>query len=282
MHKIKLVTDSTSDLSPELIKKHDIEVVPLHVLFKDRQYRDNVDLNTSEMYELIKQKNQIPTTAAVSVGEFTEVFRKYLDQGYEIIFIGIGKNFSATYQSAYAAKSELESDSIYLVESGNLSSGTGLLVLKAAKFRDEGLSAPQIKKKLDELVPKVRTQFVLDTLEYLYKGGRLNALSKLFGTMLKIKPIIKVRDGSMAVGKKGRGNIRAGIDIMLNEALFEKDAIDEDFLMVTHSLTYENAEYIKKRLKAELKVKNIYETNAGCVISSHCGKGTIGILYIVK
>lgn len=282
MHKIKLVTDSTSDLSPELIKKHDIEVVPLHVLFKDRQYRDNVDLNTSEMYELIKQKNQIPTTAAVSVGEFTEVFRKYLDQGYEIIFIGIGKNFSATYQSAYAAKSELESDSIYLVESGNLSSGTGLLVLKAAKFRDEGLSAPQIKKKLDELVPKVRTQFVLDTLEYLYKGGRLNALSKLFGTMLKIKPIIKVRDGSMAVGKKGRGNIRAGIDIMLNEALLEKDAIDEDFLMVTHSLTYENAEYIKKRLKAELKVKNIYETNAGCVISSHCGKGTIGILYIVK
>ncbi|NLZ61575.1 MAG: DegV family protein [Acholeplasmataceae bacterium] len=282
MHKIKLVTDSTSDLSPELIKKHDIEVVPLHVLFKDRQYRDNVDLNTSEMYELIKQKNQIPTTAAVSVGEFTEVFRKYLDQGYEIIFIGIGKNFSATYQSAYAAKSELGSDSIYLVESGNLSSGTGLLVLKAAKFRDEGLSAPQIKKKLDELVPKVRTQFVLDTLEYLYKGGRLNALSKLFGTMLKIKPIIKVRDGSMAVGKKGRGNIRAGIDIMLNEALLEKDAIDEDFLMVTHSLTYENAEYIKKRLKAELKVKNIYETNAGCVISSHCGKGTIGILYIVK
>ena len=210
------------------------------------------------------------------------MFRKYLDQGYEIIFIGIGKNFSATYQSAYAAKSELESDSIYLVESGNLSSGTGLLVLKAAKFRDEGLSAPQIKKKLDELVPKVRTQFVLDTLEYLYKGGRLNALSKLFGTMLKIKPIIKVRDGSMAVGKKGRGNIRAGIDIMLNEALLEKDAIDEDFLMVTHSLTYENAEYIKKRLKAELKVKNIYETNAGCVISSHCGKGTIGILYIVK
>ena len=282
MHKIKLVTDSTSDLSPELIKKHDIEVVPLHVLFKDKQYRDNVDLKTQEMYEIVKETNTLPKTSAASVGEFTEVFSKYLDQGYEILFTGIGKNFSATYQSAFAAKTAIGSDSIYLVDSANLSSGSGLLVLKAAKYRDQGLCASEIKEKLEELVPKVRSQFVIDTLEYLYKGGRLNALSKIFGTMLKIKPIIKVRDGLMAVGKKGRGSVRAAVDIMLNEAFMDKDMIDEDFMMITHSLAYENAKYIKERLKAELKIKNVYETDAGCVISSHCGKGTIGILYILK
>ncbi|MDD4184868.1 MAG: DegV family protein [Candidatus Izemoplasmatales bacterium] len=282
MHKIKLVTDSTSDLSPELLKKHDIEVVPLHVIFKDKDYRDNIDLKTQDMYKIVKETNSLPKTAAASPGEFTEVFQKFLDQGYEIIFIGIGKNFSATYQSAHTAKQSLGSDLIHLIDSANLSSGTGLLVLKAAKYRDEGLNALEIKHKVEALVPKVRSQFVIDTLEYLYKGGRLNALATAFGTMLKIKPIIKVRDGLMAVGKKGRGSVKAAVDIMLNEAFIEKEAIDEDFLMITHSLAYDNAEYIKERLSAELKIKNVYETDAGCVISSHCGRGTIGILYILK
>jgi len=282
MHKIKLVTDSTSDLSPELLKKHDIEVVPLHVIFKDKDYRDNIDLKTQDMYKIVKETNSLPKTAAASPGEFTEVFQKFLDQGYEIIFIGIGKNFSATYQSAHTAKQSLGSDLIHLIDSANLSSGTGLLVLKAAKYRDEGLNALEIKHKVEALVPKVRSQFVIDTLEYLYKGGRLNALATAFGTMLKIKPIIKVRDGLMAVGKKGRGSVKAAVDIMLNEAFIEKEAIDEDFLMITHSLAYDNAEYIKERLCAELKIKNVYETDAGCVISSHCGRGTIGILYILK
>lgn len=176
----------------------------------------------------------------------------------------------------------LASDNIYLVDSENLSSGSGLLVLKAAKYREEGLDAPEIAKKLQELVPKIRSQFVIDTLEYLFKGGRLNALSALMGTMLKIKPIIKVRDGVMTVGKKARGNILSGVKLLIQEVLEQKNEIDEDFMMITHSLAKSSAEYIKRELDGKIIIKNIYETNTGCLISSHCGKGTIGILYIMR
>lgn len=282
MHKIKLVTDSTCDLSPDLIETHQIEVVPLYVNFKDESYRDNVDLKTEEMYRLVRQKGYLPKTSATSPGVFTEVFTKYLNEGYDIIYTGIGKKLSATFQSAYTAKQLLQSDRIYLVDSENLSSGSGLLVLKAAKFRDAGDSASEIVLKLQELVPKVRSQFIIDTLEYLHKGGRLNALSAMMGTMLRVKPIIKVRDGVLNVGKKPRGNIRVGIDLMLQELIEMQSEVDPDFLMITHSLAYDNATYIKERLHGQVSLDQVYETDAGCVISSHCGPGTIGILYILK
>jgi len=282
MNKVKLITDSTSDLSSELYRLHDIHVVPLYVNFGEDSYRDNEDINTEKMYGMVVEKGYLPKTSATSPGIFFEVFRKYLEGGYDIVYTGIGSKFSATFQSAHNAKQMLQSDNIYLVDSANLSSGSGLLMLKAAKFRAEGDDAETIARKITELVPKVRSQFVIDTLEYLYKGGRLNALSAFMGTMLKLKPIIKVRDGQMAVGKKGRGNVISGIKLMLQELLDEKDSIDDDFLMITHSLAHESAKFIRSQLEGSLQVKYIYETDAGCVISSHCGKGTIGVLYILK
>lgn len=282
MKKIKIITDSTCDLTKELIEKNDIEVVPLFVNFGEESYLDGVNLTVPKMYELVTEKKILPKTAAPSPGSFEKTFKKYLDEGYEIVYMGIGSKFSATLQSANVAKQNLDSEDIYLVDSLNLSSGTGLLILKAIKFRSQGLSGKEIKEKLEEIVPKVRSQFVIDTLEYLYKGGRLNALSALFGSMLRIKPIIKVRDGIMAVGKKGRGSIKKGIDLMLGEVFEDKDNIDSDFMMITHSLADESSTYIKSRLEGEIKVDNLYDTSAGCVISSHCGKGTIGVLYILK
>jgi len=282
MKKIKIITDSTCDLTKELIEKNDIEVVPLFVNFGEESYLDGVNLTVPKMYELVTEKKILPKTAAPSPGSFEKTFKKYLDEGYEIVYMGIGSKFSATLQSANVAKQNLDSEDIYLVDSLNLSSGTGLLILKAIKFRSQGLSGKEIKEKLEEIVPKVRSQFVIDTLEYLYKGGRLNALSALFGSMLRIKPIIKVRDGIMAVGKKGRGSIKKGIDLMLGEVFEDKDNIDSDFMMITHSLADESSTYIKSRLEGEIKVDNLYVTSAGCVISSHCGKGTIGVLYILK
>ncbi|MGD9963754.1 MAG: DegV family protein [Candidatus Izemoplasmatales bacterium] len=282
MKKIKIISDSTCDLSQDLINKHDIEIIPLYVNFGEETYLDGVDLTVSQMYDLVSKKNILPKTAAPSPGAFVDAFKKYLDKGYEIIYMGIGSKFSATFSSANVAKQTLESDDIYLVDSLNLSSGTGLLILKAAKFIEEGLSAKEIKERLEVIVPKVRSQFVIDTLEYLYKGGRLNALSAFVGGMLRIKPIIKVREGLMAVGKKGRGTMKNGIDLMLKELFQEKDSIDHDFMMITHSLADESSAYIKEQLKNKVEVKNLYDTKAGCVISSHCGKGTIGVLYILK
>lgn len=282
MRKIKLVSDSTCDLSSDLIKKHDIEIVPLYVNFAEKSFFDGVDLSVEEMYEFVEKNKILPKTSAPSPGQFVQVFQKYLDQDYDIIYLGIGSKFSATLSSANTAKQILETDRIYLIDSSNLSSGSGLLLLKAAKFIEFGYSPNKIKEEIENLVPKVRSQFVIDTLEYLYKGGRLNALSALFGGMLRIKPIIKVRNGEMVVGKKGRGSIKNGIKLMLDEVLAEKERIDDEFMMITHSLADESYEHIKNVISPEVNIQNLYETKAGCVISSHCGKGTIGVLYILR
>jgi DegV family protein with EDD domain len=282
MKKIKLVSDSTCDLSSDLIKKHDIEIVPLYVNFAEKSFFDGVDLSVEEMYNLVEKKKILPKTAAPSPGQFVQVFQRYLEQDYDIIYLGIGSKFSATLSSANTAKQILETDRIYLIDSSNLSSGSGLLLLKAAKFIEFGYSPDKIKEEIEKLVPKVRSQFVIDTLEYLYKGGRLNALSALFGGMLRIKPIIKVRNGEMVVGKKGRGSIKNGIKLMLDEILAEKESIDDEFMMITHSLADESYEHIKNVISPEVNIQNLYETKAGCVISSHCGKGTIGVLYILR
>ncbi len=283
MKKIKLITDSTCDLSETLLKEHDIDVIPLYVNFGDESYRDGVDLSTDAMYDLVTEHGQVPKTAAASPGDFETVFKPYIDEGYDIVYLGIGSKFSATLQNATIAKNMLETDRIHLVDSGNLSSGSGLLLLKAASYINAGDDAKTVAEKVEALVPKVRSQFIIDTLEYLHKGGRLKAVSAMVGTVLRVKPIIKVINGEMSIGKKPRGKLNKGMQVMLNDALKDKGNIDEDFVMVTHSQSDENAEAMKAWIKAELpEVRSVFETNAGCVISSHCGRGTIGILYITK
>lgn len=282
LNKIKLVSDSTCDLSQEWIQRYDITIVPLYVNFGEESYFDGVNLSTEDMYKLVEQKKQLPKTAAASPGSFFEVFEKWSQQGYEIIYVGIGSKFSATFLSATTAKQMLEEANIHLIDSSNLSSGSGLLMLKAGSLREQGFSATEIVQALQRMVPLVRSQFVIDTLEYLYKGGRLNALSAVMGSVLKIKPIIKVRDGVMAVGKKGRGSVKHGLSIMLDEILEQAALIDPEFVMITHSLADASVPYVENILRENLSVKHLIETHAGCVISSHCGKGTIGVLYILK
>jgi DegV family protein with EDD domain len=281
MEKIKIITDSTCDLTKDMLKERGIDSVPLYVNFKDESYFDGENLSPAEMYDKIKTCGELPKTAAVAPGTFVEIFQKYLDLGYKILYMGIGGKFSSTLQSANLAKQLLKSEDIHLIDSGNLSSGTGLLVLKAAKFLAEGDDVATIEKKVTALVPKVRSQFVIDTMEYLYKGGRCNSIVALMGTILKIKPIIKVRDGAMAVGKKGHGKITSGLDLMIDEVQSLRNELDPDFLMITHSFADDSAQYLMERIK-DLPVKHMYETPAGCVISSHCGQGCIGILYILK
>jgi len=282
MKKIKLISDSTCDLSERLIKEHDIHIVPLHVSFGEETYRDGIDLNTEGLYKKVSETGSLPKSSAASPGEFETVFKQYLEQGYQVLYLGIGSKFSGTYQSANVAKNMLESDDIVLVDSQNLSSGIGLLLLKAASFRQQGDDILTIKNKLEALVPKVRSQFVIDTLEYLYKGGRLNALSALMGKMLRIHPLIKVVDGEMIVGKKARGSMRKGLNIMLDEALEVKDAIDPEFMMITHSLADESYQYLKEKIDEEFTIEKLHETHAGCTNYTHCGAGTIRNLYIIK
>ena len=282
MKKIKLMTDSTCDLPKAFIQSHDIEVVPLYVNIAGESYKDGLELDPKAMYGMVEKHGVLPTTAAASSETFKQHFEHYLNEGYEILYTGIGAGFSSTFQSAHIAKNALDSDKIHLVDSMNLSSGSGLLLMKAASLRKQGFSALSIKETLEAMVPKVRTQFVINTLEYLHKGGRLRAISAFMGTMLRIRPIIKVKDGAMAVGKKPRGNIRAGVKLILKDALKVLDAIDPEFIMITHTEAHEQADYLKAELEKTGYFETIVESEAGCVIASHSGPGTIGILYIRK
>ena len=283
MNRVKILTDSTSDLSKQMLLDYNIDSIPLYVRFDNEIYKDGIDLSTEELYQKVSEKKTLPKTSAVSPGDFITFFEKYLDKGYDIVYIGIGSKLSATIRSAHLAKDEINlPHRIHIIDSMNLSSGIALLVLKAKDLRDQGLSAKVIKEKIEALVPYVRSQFAISTLDYLHKGGRASGLAKLVGTMLSIKPIIKVVNGSLDVYKKPIGKMSRALDIMLEDLNKEKENIDLDYVFVTHTLANRQAVYMLDYVKRRFDIKHLIEGSAGCVISSHCGAGTIGILYIVK
>ncbi len=279
---VKIITDSTNDLNEDILKEKNIEVIPLSVNFSDASYLDGVDITTKELYQLVEEKNELPKTSAIPIPTFIDVFKKHLENNDEVIFMGISKQMSRTYENALLAVLELESKDIYIVDSMNLSSGIGLLLLKACKYRDQGLNAKEIADKLNVDNKRVLSQFAIERMDYLHKGGRCSSVAKLFGTLLKIKPIIAVRDGKMHVQAKPIGKMQRALDTMIKQIIEDKEKLDIDHIMITHSLAFEYCDYIYPILKKEFPNVDIICTVAGCVISSHCGKGTIGILYMVN
>jgi len=277
MRKINLVTDSTSDLSPELLAQYHIIVWPLYVNFGEESFRDIIDIDTDTLYQKVEEYKELPKTAALSPGQFYEKFKQF-SPDEDVIFMGIGSKFSISYQNACTAAEEF--DNIYVVDSNNLSSGIGLQLLKMAKFRDQGMSAKEIVEEIKKVTPLVSTRFAINTLEYLHKGGRCSGTARFIGTALNIKPIIKVVDGGMVVSKKPMGYKKA-LNIMLSEVDDNLDNIDKDFIMVTHSKADEDAKFLVSELQKR-GFPNVCETKASCVISTHCGPRTIGILFILK
>lgn len=281
MNKVIITTDSTCDLSEEILKTFNIKVIPLLVTFGEETYKDGEDITTKELYKQVEEVGMLPKTAAPSLVSFHSFFKQYIDEGYDIVHVSISEKLSSTIQNATIAAQEFPEGRIQIVDSMNLSTGVGLVALKAARFAQMGLSAKEVAEKARAIAPKVETAFVIDTMEYLHKGGRCSGIASFVGTMLKIKPIIHVVDGGMIVGSKPRGRNKA-FDILLNKIIKDKAILDPEFVMVTHSLNFESAAYLRQELEKHLEIENLYETTAGCVISSHCGEGTIGILYITK
>ncbi len=283
MRKIKIIVDSTMDLRPEEIQKYDLEVVPLLVNFDNHSYRDGVDLNTEQLYSLVEQYDELPKTASRDPQCFIDLFTRYLAEDYDILCILISSDFSAIYQSAYIASNEFDHQRIRVVDSRNLSSGIGLSVLKACKMREEGRNLHEIADILEQkIIPNVRAQFVVEDLTFLHKGGRCSSTSYYFGKMLHIHPEIVVRDGKMSVYRKPRGKMVKAYDELLEMIRNDLPNVDLDHVMITHSLAPEGVEYLYRELSKMIPKDKIMITEAGCVISSHCGKGTIGILYILK
>lgn len=282
MKKVIIITDSTADVPKEILEKREIDVIPLFVNFDDESYKDGVDINLDQMFNLVEEKRALPKTSAASPGDFIRVFSKYKDAGYEIFYTGIGSKLSVAYQNACLARDELEGE-IYCVDSNNLSAGIAILLYKACDLRDQGLSAKEIFEEITKTVPKVKSQFVIDTLEYLHKGGRCSGMINFFGTMLNIKPMIAVRDGKLIVASKTIGSMKKAIKNMMKGFYMDlKDNnVDLDYIICCHTYQDKGAKIILNEIK-NIKANHILEHIAGCVIGSHCGRGTIGILYTTK
>lgn len=209
MEKIKIITDSTADLSQELYDKYDIEVLPLLINFGDESYLDGVEINPEEVFRRIEKDDILPTTAQVIPTRFEEVYKKYLDEGYKIISIHMSSAMSGTYQSACIAKNSLESDDIVVIDSQNVTSALGILVLKAAELREKGLALHEIEQQIINSIDKVECSIVFESLEYLVRGGRISKTAGVLGGMLGIKVILEIKDGLMSVKDKIRGNKKA-------------------------------------------------------------------------
>lgn len=279
-NKVLITSDSTCDLSAELIEKYNVKIIPLHINFGEESYNDNVDINLEKLYKLVDEKNELPKTAAASPGEFYNFFKQYIDEGYDIFYTGIGSKLSISFQNAVMISKEFEGR-VFCVDSANLSTGIGLIVLKACSLRDKGLSAKEIAEEITDIVPRVKAQFVVDTLDYLYKGGRCSGTARFLSSVLSIKPMIVVRHGQMTVGKKFIGSLKKSVYGMTKLFLNDVEHLDPEFVFITHTFASDKAKYIKELIK-DVKIDNLYETIAGCVVGSHCGPNTIGILYILK
>jgi DegV family protein with EDD domain len=276
---VNILTDSTSDLGAEIREEFKVDAIPLTVTIGGQAYLDEIEIDQDKLFDLVAQTGVLPKTAAPSLGEF----QKFFDRDGESIFIGISSRLSATLQNALLAAEEMTAGRVRVIDSLNLSTGIGLLVLRAAELRDAGKSANEIEQDILACVPKVRTSFVIDRMDYLYKGGRCNALQAIAGSVLKIHPIIEVQpDGTLGVKSKARGIRQKGIQAMLDDFVAHLEQLDRRRVFVTHTACPEDAEFLKSEIVRLAAPDDVRITRAGSVISSHCGPGTIGILYMVK
>ncbi len=275
---IHIVTDSTADLSPEMIQEYEIGVVPLAVNIQGKTYRDKIEITLADLFRMVEKTGQLPKTSAPPVAEFLPHF----DRQGEVIYIGISSQLSATQQNAALAADMLQKP-VRRIDSLNLSTGIGHLVMLAAELREDGKSAEEIENAVRAAIPKLRTSFTIDTLEYLYKGGRCSAMENVVGSLLKIRPVIEVKpDGTLGVKDRLRGSRAKVLRCMLDSLQADLEHMDMQRVFVTHSGCYEDAETLREELNRLGPFEHVDVTLAGSVIGSHCGPNTIGILYRLK
>ena len=279
---VRILTDSTCDLSPELVKEFDIRVIPLNIIMGDKSYRDGIEASQSEIFKWADENKTTPKTSAPNLGFAEDFLKQFKDAGDEAVYIGISEDMSSTCQTMRLAAEDLEYKDFYVVDSMNLSTGVGLQVLRASDYAKQGMSAAEIAKKIEEDRGKVRASFCIDTLTYLHRGGRCSGVAALLGAALMLKPMIAVRDGKMGVARKYRGKIRKVLKQYAEDMLPELQNAIPDRVFVTHTASDETAAEIREYVESLGIFEHVYETKAGGVISSHCGPGTLGILFYSK
>ena len=276
---IKITSDSTSDLSPALLEQYDITVLPLYVTMGEQTCRDGVDARPEDLFAYVERTGSLPTTAAVNVADYHDCFAQFSPRHEAVIHITISSDFSSCYQNACVAAEGFSN--VYVVDSRNLSTGHGLVVLEAALAAQRGEQPEAIVAHLNEVAGQVEASFVVDKLDYLVKGGRCSSAAALGANLLKLKPCIEVVDGRMKVGKKYRGNYDKVLLQYVRERLDGRDDLALDRIFVTHTpCRPETVEAVKAEIQTYAACSEIIETTAGCTISSHCGPNTLGILFL--
>ncbi|NLM20754.1 MAG: DegV family protein [Peptococcaceae bacterium] len=276
---IKITADSTCDLSPAILSELNISLMPLIILVEDQEFRDGVDITPADIFRYVDEDKKTCKTAAVNHYEYERFFAKFSPQFSAVIHVCIGSRFSSCYQNASLAAQSFSN--VYVVDSSNLSSGSGHLVLDAALMAKDNMEVPEILSKLTESTPKVDASFVIDRLEYLHKGGRCSGLEALGAKLLNIKPSIEVINGQMKVGKKYRGSFERCLENYVKDKLSDRQQdIDYSRIFITHSpCNPATVQKVKEAIQRYGDFKEIIETDAGCTISSHCGPNTLGILF---
>lgn len=278
----KIIADSTCDLSKELVEKYNIEILPLHILLGEEEFLDGVNISPAEIYAWSDANKATPKTSAIDMNTPVEVFRKYVNEGCEVVCFCISDDMSTTGNILRMAVDELEAqEKVKIVNSANLSTGIGLMVIEAAIMAQAGECAAVIAERMEKIKPLVRASFVVDTLVYLHRGGRCSGIAALAGGALKLHPRIAVEDGKMKPGKKYRGNINKAIIDYAKDMEADLKTAKKDRVFITHSgCDKEVVEEVRAYLTSLNHFDEILETVAGSVISSHCGPGTLGVLFI--
>ena len=277
---IKILSDSTCDLSPELLAAHNITLVPLTVVKGDDQFKDGVTITAADIFAHVAAGGDLCSTAANSIGEYADVFEQYTEFD-GVIHITIGSGFSSCYQNACLAAEDFPN--VRVIDSRNLSTGQGLVVLKACELAKTATDLDALAEELRAFTEKVEASFLVDKLDYLVKGGRCSSAAALGANLLNLKPCIEVRDGKMSVVKKYRGKYDKCLASYVKDRLAGREDLDEGTLFLTQTVVSEDCYAAVKAAIAEHgHFENVYESYAGCTVSCHCGPGTLGILFVRK
>ena len=281
---IRIVSDSTCDLSKELVSRYDIQIAPLHIVLGEKEYLDGVEISPDEIYAWADENENTPKTSAIGYEEATKIIEQVVGTDDEMIIFTISGKMSTTVNVFRMVAEELEvEDKVSVIDSENLSTGIGLLVLKAADMVNEGKNRAEICEKIEELKGNVRASFVVDILTYLHRGGRCSSVAAFAGGVLKLHPKIVVSDGTMKADKKYRGKTEKAITDYVKDLEDALKNAEPERVFITHSgCSEEVINKVYTSLKELNYFKEIHITRAGGVISSHCGPGTLGVLFIDK
>lgn len=283
MSKIRIIADSTCDLSQELLNRYNISIIPLNIVLDTKSFIDGIEIIPDEIYEWADKMNTTPKTASPDLGYVIDYLKPMMNAGEDIIFFGISEDMSVTCQTVRISAEELDYKNIWVINSRNLSTGIGLQVLRAARYAAQGKAAPWIVQEIEAARDKVSASFVVDTLTYLHRGGRCSSVAALLGNALKLKPMIAVKNGKMGVAKKYRGKQQSVVRSYAKDLEPQLLQADPFCVFITHSgidktIEQETYDYLKSLNYFE----EIFVTRAGGVISSHCGPNTLGILFYNK